>query len=123
MKIKLYLIYFALISSINSSQAEVKTKTICYGYQPKNRSAEYYSVLLRTYYDTELQREIGSFVQYNKNSSIPLVFDKNINADPDNPELGNFEIRRLEILDGQITGTYLLVQKWRGSQKREVSRV
>lgn len=110
--ISLFLIVWTL--SINTSQANVNVETICYGTQPKDHSAKYYGLLMRTYYDTDLQREVGASVQYNKKSFIPLVLEKITKTDQDNPELGNFELRRTEIINGQATGAYLLIQSGAG---------
>ena len=114
MKTNISLFLIAWILSINTSQANVNVETVCYGIQPKDHSTEYYGLLMRTYYDTDLQREIGAFVQYNKKSFIPLVFERITKTDRNDPELGNFELRRTEIINGQATGVYRLIQSGAG---------
>jgi hypothetical protein len=111
-KIFLFLMVWAFLT--DAAQADVKVETVCYGSQLRDHSAGYYGLLLRTYYDEDLKREIGAFVQYNKKSFIPVVFEKIIKTDQNDPELGNFELRRTEIINGKETGVYLLIQSGAG---------
>lgn len=114
MKKNIFVFFMVWGLLISISQAEVLVETVCYGNQPRGNSAEYFGLLLHTYYDTNMRREIGAFVQYNKNSFIPLVFEKISKVDQNDPQLGNFELRRIEIINGKATGTYLLVQSGAG---------
>ena len=62
-------------------------------------------------------REVGAFVKYSNKKFIPLVFDKRIETDVENPELGNYELQRLEISEGKVTVSYIFMQTGAGNKQ------
>ncbi|MEO6856385.1 MAG: hypothetical protein ABI410_08900 [Rhodoferax sp.] len=97
---------FILITAVfflNTTNAEITSQTLCFENQ-KNKNIE---LLLRTYVDNEIQKEIGALVKYKSSkNTIPLVF-----VDDDaTGESADYVLNWLEIFDGKITGEYRLIK-------------
>lgn len=114
MKLKaLFLAVICLGSGM--AKAEVHAETSCYSMVPPGKSSKPVRLALRTYVDQELKKEVGAFVQYNgSKDGIPLVLTKYVSTDTDSPELGNYEISRIEISDKKVAGEYVFVQTGAG---------
>jgi len=97
-------------------RADVQSETACYVYVPRDSSSKPIKLALRTYVDKDLKKEVGAFVQYNASKeTIPLVFTKYVSTDTDSPNLGNYEISRVEIVDKKIAGEYVFIQSGAGN--------
>jgi hypothetical protein len=115
--IKSILIAVALLAS-GTAAAEIKAVTSCYDGDSRPNSKVRAHLAVRTYIDTETNKEIGAFAQYNRSkSSIPLVFVKLVPTDTDSPELGNYELTRVEVVDKKVTGEYVFVQTGAGNRQ------
>ena len=102
--------------SCGFAKAEVQSQTTCYFNVPRDTSSKQIQFALRTYEDEDLKKEIGAFVQYGGSKEIiPLVFNKYTNTDTDSPDLGNYEISRIEISKNKVTGEYIFVQTGAGN--------
>ena len=78
-------------------------------------SSKAVQLALRIYIDRDLNKEIGAFVQYDgSKKTIPLVLAAYVNTDTDAPDLGNYKISRVEIVDKKVAGEYLFVQAGSG---------
>lgn len=114
MRIAHFILTVALLSG-TAVAAEVRLETLCYVRVPPGKDSKPIRMVFRSYYDQELKKEIGSFVQYNESKEIiPLMFEKFVNTDADSPELGNYEISRIEIINKKIAGEYTFVQTGAG---------
>ncbi|WP_444845304.1 hypothetical protein [Duganella caerulea] len=108
------LIAAALLAS-GTAAAEIKSETSCYSGDSRPGSKVHLSLAVRIYTDTENNKEIGAFAQYNgAKTSIPLVFVKYVPTDTDEPGLGNYELTRVEVVDKKVTGEYVFVQTGAG---------
>ena len=97
------------------AKAEVHPETTCYSMVPPGKSSKPVRLALRTYVDQELKKEVGAFVQFNGSKEIiPLVLTRYVSTDADSPDLGNYEISRIEISDKKVTGEYVFVQSGAG---------
>jgi len=102
--------------SCGIARADVQSETACYVYVPRDGSNKPIKFALRTYVDKDLKKEVGAFVQYNSSKeNIPLVFTKYVSTDTDSPDLGNYEISRVEIVDKKIAGEYVFIQSGAGN--------
>lgn len=104
----------AIIAS-GSAAAEIATQTDCYVGDSRPNSKVHLQLAVRIYTDTETNKEIGAFAQYNgAKSAIPLVFVKSVPTDTDSPGLGNYELTRVEVIDKKVAGEYVFVQTGAG---------
>ena len=107
----------ALLAS-GTAVAEIKVQTSCYVGDSRPNSKVNLDLAVRTYTDTVTNKEIGAFAQYNKaKSSIPLVFVKFVPTDTDSPDLGNYELTRVEVVNKKVTGEYVFVQTGAGNRQ------
>lgn len=107
----------ALLAS-GTAAAEIKAVTLCYDGDSRPNSKVHVHLAVRTYTDTETNKEIGAFAQYNNSKeSIPLVFVKFVPTDTDSPDLGNYELTRVEVVDKKVTGEYVFVQTGAGNRQ------
>ncbi|MFI4919854.1 MAG: hypothetical protein ACHP65_09900 [Legionellales bacterium] len=106
------------------ARADVQSENSCYFYTPRpDDRIKPIHFALRTYFDTDLKKEVGAFVQYNNSKAIiPLVYFKYVPTDTDDPGLGNYEIYRLEIVGKKITGEYMFAQTGAGNQQGKYVR-
>jgi len=112
-----YLI-FVLSLACTTAFADVHVEASCFTLDARAMSKKMVYFVLQSYYDDEIGKEIGAFVRYGESKeSIPLVFENKIDTDTDDPGLGNFELQRLEILNGRVTGRYTLVQTGAGNRQ------
>lgn len=112
--IKTILVAVALFLS-GTAAAEIKSETFCYSGDSRANSQVHLRLAVRAYTDTENNKEIGAFAQYNgAKESIPLVFVKYIPTDVDSPGLGNYELTRVEVVGRKVTGEYVFVQTGAG---------
>ncbi len=115
MKIKIFLLSTIMLIC-GMARAEIQSETSCYVYIPHDNSSKHIQLALRTYVDKDLKKEVGAFIQYNgSKETIPLVFAKYVSTDTDSPNLGNYEISRIEIVDKKITGEYIFSQTGAGN--------
>jgi hypothetical protein len=101
------------------ARADVQADISCYGNVPlpNNHLNKPVKFVLHTYVDTDLKREIGAFIQYSTSKEvIPLVFSKYV-PDTEDPDLGNYELYRIEIIDKKITGEYMFAQTGAGNKQ------
>jgi len=97
------------------ARADVQSETTCYMHESQTTELKDILLVVRTYLDNDLKKEVGAFAQYNGSKEIiPLVFTKYVAIDTDSPGLGNHEITRLEINDKKITGDYVFFQTGAG---------
>jgi hypothetical protein len=114
MNIRIYLLAIVTFSC-GIARADVQSETACYVYVPRDSSSKPVKFALRTYVDKDLKKEIGAFVQYHASKEIiPLVFTKYVRTETDSPNLGNYEISRVEIVDKKIAGEYVFIQSGAG---------
>jgi hypothetical protein len=80
------LLSIIVMMSYGVAKADVQSEISCYGYVPhsNNHVSKPITFVLHTYVDTDLKKEIGAFVQYNRSTDIiPLVFSKYVPTDTD----------------------------------------
>lgn len=117
MKIKNLSIASLLLAS-SIVKADVQVEMSCYVYVPRDGARKHIKLVLRTYVDAAVQKEVGAFVQYNDaKESIPLVRMNYRRLDTDSPGLCNDEITRIEIADGKIAGEYVFSQTGAGNKQ------
>lgn len=98
------------------AKADVQSETACYVYVPQGQTSKPIQLAVRIYSDNDLKKEVGAFAQYNDSKEIiPLVFIRYVSTDTDSPELGNYEISRIEVNDRKVTGEYVFVQAGAGN--------
>lgn len=115
MKIKPIFLAFIFFGS-GMAKADVLAETSCYSMVPPGKTSKPVRLTLRTYVDQDLKKEVGAFVQYNgSKETIPLVFAKYVSMDTDSPDLGNYEISRIEINEKKVTGEYIFSQSGAGN--------
>jgi hypothetical protein len=115
--IKALFMTIGLIASSNAAE-EIQTHTNCYAGDSRPNSKVHVRLAVRTYTDTDTNKEIGAFAQYNDAKlAIPLVFVKFVPTDTDSPELGNYELTRVEVVDKKVTGEYVFVQTGAGNRQ------
>ena len=115
--IKSFFTLLALLAT-GTTAAEIQAVTSCYVGDSRPNSKVHVHLAVRTYTDTDTQKEIGAFAQYNHaKSSIPLVFIKFVPTDTDAPELGNYELTRVEVVDKKVTGEYVFIQMGAGNRQ------
>lgn len=95
------------------ADAGVIVESRCYGYQVRGRNESQFSLRLNVYKDETSGKEIASNVQYKENSFVPIVFWKTEATDEDKI-LGNYQIHRVEVIEGKITGEYVNVRTGAG---------
>lgn len=101
-----------------SANAEVGINISCFVHQTSSVPAKFIKFTLRSYFDNDIKKEIGGFIRYeSKKHEIPIVFEKHVETDKDNPGLGNFENHWLEIFEGKVTGRYVLIQTGGGNRQ------
>lgn len=86
--------------------AEVGMESGCYEQTPKITSKSNPFFFLQSYYDDDLQENIGAFLIYNNSKNrISLVFYDQIQGE--GPNEGDFQKLWLEIIGKNITGQYV----------------
>lgn len=94
------------------AHAEVRVEESCWTHAARGGSDKRIQFVLKAYTDTDLDREVGAVVQYvGSKSTIPLVFKNLVRTDmEDDPDAGNYELTRVEVIDGKIGGEYVFAQ-------------
>lgn len=114
MKIRFFFLITIMLGS-GIARADVQSETTCYMYESQKTASKDILLVVRTYLDNDLKKEVGAFAQYNGSKEIiPLVFTKYVATDTDSPGLGNHEITRIEINDKKVTGEYTFIQTGAG---------
>jgi len=114
MKIRIFFLTMIMLGS-GIARADVQSDTACYVHVPHDEVSKHIRFVVRSYFDNDLKKEIGAFVQYNGSKEIiPLVFTKYVATDTDSPGLGNYEISRIEINNKKVTGEYIFYQTGAG---------
>ena len=109
------LLFAAAITVTGWAHADVEVEGTCWVHTSRGKGDRDAKFVLRTYKDTELGKEIGAVIQYTgSRETIPLVFTKFVETDPDEPGLGNYELTRVEVLNGRIRGEYVFFQEGAG---------
>jgi len=109
------LLFAAALAATGWAHAAVEIEDTCWVHTSRGKGDRNAKFVLRTYKDTGLGKEIGALVQYaGSRETIPLVFTKYVETDPDEPALGNYELTRVEVLDGRIGGEYVFFQEGAG---------
>jgi hypothetical protein len=111
MKNSCFLFCFALLGA-SVAHAEVLVEKSCWSHAARGGSDKSIDFTLQTYRDTELDKEVGGFVRYlGSKETIPVAFKNFVRTDMDeDPEAGNYELTRVEIIDGKIGGEYVFAQ-------------
>lgn len=96
----------------SAAHAEVKVEESCWIHETRGGVDRHIEFLLKTYTDTVLGQEVGALVQYaGSTSTIPLVFRSFVRTDMEEaPNEGNFELTRVEVVDGKVGGQYVFAQ-------------
>lgn len=104
--------FFFTILGASIAHAEVKVEESCWTHPARGRSDKRIQFILKAYTDTDLSREVGAFVQYvGSKDMIPLVFTNFVKTDmEENPDAGNYEITRVEVINGKISDEYVFSQ-------------
>lgn len=114
---KFLLIFLASAFFCISGHSEIISETSCYSYTSREKPYKTINFALRTYFDVELNKEVGAVIQYSSSKkTIPLVFLKYIKTDQENPGLENYEIHRLEVVGEKVTGVYILQKTGAGNK-------
>jgi septal ring-binding cell division protein DamX len=122
MMIKLFIAVLGLLAS-GTAAAEIQAATSCYVGDSRPNSKVHLYLAVRTYTDTETQKEIGAFAQYDRAKlSIPLVFIQYVATDTDSPGLGNYELTRVEVVNKKVTGEYVFIQTGAGNRQGRLVR-
>lgn len=109
---KLYTLFCLTILGTSVAHAEVRVEESCWTHTARGGSDKRIQFVLKAYTDTDLDREVGAVVQYvGSKSTIPLVFKNFVRTDmEDDPHAGNYELTRVEVIDGKIGGEYVFAQ-------------
>jgi hypothetical protein len=101
-----------MILGTSIAHAEVKVEESCWTHAARDGSDKRIQFVLKAYTDTDLGKEIGAFVQYvGSKDTIPVVFTNFVRTDmEDDPDAGNYELTRVEVIDGKIGGDYVFAQ-------------
>ena len=104
-------LFVAAMAAAGWVHAEIETADTCWVHVSRGKSDRDSTFVLRTYKDTGLGKEIGAVVQYaGSRETIPLVFKSFVETDPDDPRLGNYDLTRVEVINGKISGEYVFSQ-------------
>jgi hypothetical protein len=118
-----HIVLAAALLGLTHARAEIQVETECYHRVPPGKDSKLIRMTFRRYVDSDLQREVGSFAQYNDTKEIiPLVFSKHVPTDTDSPDLGNYEDIRTEIVRTKVTGEYTFVQTGAGVRQGKYVR-
>jgi hypothetical protein len=109
---KMHALFCVTILGASIAHAEVQVEESCWTHAARGGADKRIQFVLKTYTDTDLGREVGAFVQYvGSKRTIPLVFTNIVRKDmEDDPDAGNYELTRIEIVDGKIGGEYIFAQ-------------
>jgi len=109
---KLYTLFCATILGTSIVHAEVRVEESCWTHAARGGSDKEIQFVLKAYKDTDLNREVGAVVQYvGSKGIIPLVFTNFVRTDmEDDPDAGNYELTRVEVIGGKIGGEYVFAQ-------------
>lgn len=109
---KLYTLFCVTILGASIAHAEVQVKESCWTHAARGGSDKRIQFVLKAYTDTALGREVGAVVQFvGSKGTIPLVFTNFVKMDmEDDPDAGNYELTRIEVIDGKIGGEYVFSQ-------------
>ncbi|MBC7750985.1 MAG: hypothetical protein H7Z73_04595 [Candidatus Saccharibacteria bacterium] len=95
--------FIALFFLSNIASAEITSQTLCFSKQNSKKV----ELVMRKYFDEEIQREIGALVKYSTSKDpIQLVFI----GDEITEESVDYELHWLEIFNGKINGEYRLLK-------------
>jgi hypothetical protein len=109
------LLLVAALAATGWARADVEVEDTCWVHTSPGKSDRATKFVLRTYRDTALGKEIGAVVQYaGSRETIPVVFTQFVETDPDEPGLGNYELTRVEVLNGRVSGEYVFFQTGAG---------
>lgn len=103
---------------LSTTHAEVLEEKRCYSYQVRNAGEKQYALKLHIYRDAKTGQELFANVQYKEGSYIPAVWQSKVIPDQEE-ELGNYEIKRVEVINGKIAGEYLEVRTGAGIKQGE----
>lgn len=110
-----WMLMAAALAVTGWAHADVEVEDTCWAHTSRGKGDRHAKFVLRTYKDTELGKEIGAVIQYTgSRETIPVVFTKFVETDPDEPALGNYELTRVEVLNGRIGGEYVFFQAGAG---------
>ncbi len=112
---KILLRHLAIMSCLiwAHCDAGVVVESRCYGYQVRAHNESQFSLRMNIYRDEMSGKEIGANVQYRENAFIPIAYWKTEETDEDKV-LGNYQIHRVEVIGGKITGEYVNVRTGAG---------
>ena len=92
-----------LVFSSGVASARVEEETLCF----QAATNEKLQLAFKYYLDTDLNEQLGAFVQYGPSKAlITLVFLNDASSD----ETSDWELHWLEIVDGKPGGTYSLLK-------------
>ncbi|WP_322400858.1 hypothetical protein [Massilia luteola] len=108
------LLFLAVVAATNVAHAEVEVEQTCWTHVSRGKTDRDIAFVMRTYKDTELNKEVGAVIQYaGSKETIPLVFE-NFQTDLDDPDSGNYELARIEVVNGKAGGEYVFSQTGQG---------
>jgi hypothetical protein len=109
---KFYTLFCVTILGASIAHAEVQVEESCWTHEARGGSDKRIQFVLKAYTDKDLGREVGAFVQYvGSKGTIPLVFTNFVRTDmEDGPDAGNYELTRVEVIDGKVGGEYVFAQ-------------
>ena len=109
-------LFLAVVAATNVAHAEVEVEVeqTCWTHVSRGKTDRDIAFVMRTYKDTELNKEVGAVIQYaGSKETIPLVFE-NFQTDLDDPDSGNYELTRIEVVNGKAGGEYVFSQTGQG---------
>lgn len=116
------LLVAAAVFGTATAHAGIQAETACYVRVPPGKDSKPIRMVFRRYVDQDLNKEVGSFVQYNGSTeSIPLVLAAHVDTS-DSPGLGNYEETRIEIVGSRVAGEYTFVQTGAGNTQGKYVR-
>jgi hypothetical protein len=116
-----FIIFLIINLTTNYLYAEITVKSNCYETSVlRDSKNQPIYLLINSYFDTKLNIEIASLAKYKFSKDyINLAFISYKKTDEDEPNLANFEYRRVEIINGKATGEYALIKTGAGIKQGE----
>jgi hypothetical protein len=110
--IRISMLSCATILGASIAHAAVQVDESCWTHAERGGSDKRIQFVLKAYTDTDLGKEVGAVVQYaGSKGAIPLVFTNFVRTGMDDDlDAGNYEITRVEVIDGKIGGEYVFAQ-------------
>lgn len=115
---RLSLFFFLVLATFGISKAGVVEENRCYFFQPRKFGEQHYALKLHIYRDQKTGKEIFASIQYKEDTYIAAVWYSTVHPDTEE-DMGNYETKRVEVINGKITGEYLEVKTGAGNRQGE----